>query len=98
MNKGKVFMSLYKLVAPVYTQFLDRSISATRSVSQNSEGHMESVQPSKCKQYMGTDKVIFAKVYVRFYLFLKLQFLLRFLDSLKKNYFVCLQFNKHNSY
>ena len=34
--------------------------------------------------------------YVRFYLFLKLQFLLRFLDSLKNLYFVCLQFNKHN--
>ena len=35
---------------------------------------------------------------VRFYLFLKLQFLLKFLDSLKNVYFVCLQFNKHNSY
>ena len=33
--------------------------------------------------------------YVRFYWFLKLQFLLRFLDSLKNLYFVCLQFNKH---
>ena len=37
-------------------------------------------------------------LYVRFYLFLTLQFLLRFLDSLKNIYFVCLQFNKHNSY
>ena len=41
---------------------------------------------------------MFICLYVRFYLFLKLQFLLRFLDSLKNLYFVCLQFNKHNSY
>jgi hypothetical protein len=41
---------------------------------------------------------MFICLYVRFYLFLKLQFLLRFLDSLKNVYFVCLQFNKHNSY
>jgi hypothetical protein len=41
---------------------------------------------------------MFICLYVRFYLFLKLKFLLRFLDSLKKLYFVCLQFNKHNSY
>jgi hypothetical protein len=39
---------------------------------------------------------MFICLYVRFYLFLKLQFLLRFLDCLKKLYFVCLQFNKHN--
>ena len=32
-------------------------------------------------------------LYVRFYLFLNLQFLLRFLNSLKNLYFVCLQFN-----
>jgi len=37
-------------------------------------------------------------LYVRFYLFLTLRFLLRFLDSLKKLYFVCFQFNKHNCY
>jgi hypothetical protein len=41
---------------------------------------------------------MFICLYVRFYLFLKLQFLLRFLDSFKNVYFVCLQFNKHNSY
>jgi hypothetical protein len=41
---------------------------------------------------------MFICLYVRFYLFLKLQFLLKFLDSLKNVYFVCLQFNKHNSY
>jgi hypothetical protein len=45
----------------------------------------------------GTLKM-FICLYVRFYLFLKLQFLLRFLDSLKHLYFVWLQFNKHNSY
>ena len=38
---------------------------------------------------------MFICLYVRFYLFLRLQFLLKCLDSLKKLYFVCLQFNKH---
>ena len=28
--------------------FLDRSISAFQSISRNSEGHVESVQPIKC--------------------------------------------------
>ena len=41
---------------------------------------------------------MFICLYVRFYLFLELQFLLRFLDSWKNLYFVCLQFNKYNSY
>ena len=41
---------------------------------------------------------MFIYLYVRFYLFLKLELLLRFLDSLKNVYVVCLQFNKHNSY
>ena len=41
---------------------------------------------------------MFIRLYARFYLFLKLQFLLRFLDSLEHLYFVYLQFNKHNSY
>ena len=36
---------------------------------------------------------MFICLYVRFYLFLKLQFLLRFLDSLKNLHFVCFQFN-----
>ena len=43
---------MYKAVAPVYTQFLDRSISATQSVSRNSEGHIESVQPIKCMLFI----------------------------------------------
>ena len=34
---------LYRPVAPVYTRFLDRSISVSQSVSRNSEGQMESV-------------------------------------------------------
>jgi hypothetical protein len=38
---------------------------------------------------------MFICLYVRFYLFLRLQFLLKCLDSLKNLYFVCLQFNKH---
>ena len=41
---------------------------------------------------------MFICLYVRFYLFLRLQFLLRFLDSLKNEHFVCLQLDKHNSY
>jgi hypothetical protein len=41
---------------------------------------------------------MFLCLYVRFYLFQKLQFLLRLLDSFKNVYFVFLQFNKHNSY
>ena len=39
---------MYRPVVPVYTWFLDRSISAFQSISRNSEGHMESVQPIKC--------------------------------------------------
>jgi hypothetical protein len=39
---------VYRPVVPVYTQFLDWSISAFQSISQNSEGHVESVQPIKC--------------------------------------------------
>ena len=35
-------------VVPVYTLFLHRSISAFQSISRNSEGHVESVQPIKC--------------------------------------------------
>jgi hypothetical protein len=38
-------ISVYRPVVPVYTQFLDRSISAFQSISRNSEGHVESVQP-----------------------------------------------------
>ena len=43
---------MYRPVAPVYTRFLDRSTSATQSVSRNSEGHMESVQPIKCMLFI----------------------------------------------
>jgi len=43
---------MYRTVAPVYTRFLDRSISATQSVSRNSEGHMESVQQIKCMLFI----------------------------------------------
>ena len=32
----------------VFALLLDRSISAFQSISRNSEGHMESVQPIKC--------------------------------------------------
>jgi hypothetical protein len=39
---------VYRPVVPVYTRFLDRSISAFQSISRNSEGHVESVQPIKC--------------------------------------------------
>ena len=39
---------MYRPVVPVYTRFLDRSISAFQSISRNSEGHVESVQPIKC--------------------------------------------------
>jgi len=39
---------VYRPVAPVYTRFMDRSISAFKSISRNSEGHVESVQPIKC--------------------------------------------------
>ena len=44
--------TVYRPVAPVYALFLDRSISATQSVSRNSEGHMESVQPIKCMLFI----------------------------------------------
>ena len=37
----------HRPVAPVDTQFTDRSISAIQSVMRNSEGHMESFQPIK---------------------------------------------------
>ena len=43
---------MYRPVAPVYTRFLDRSISVSQSVSRNSEGHMESVQPIKCMLFI----------------------------------------------
>jgi hypothetical protein len=39
---------VYRPVVPVYTRFLDRSISAFQSISRNSESHVESVQPIKC--------------------------------------------------
>jgi len=39
---------VYRPVVPVYTRFLDRSISAFQSISRNSEGHVESFQPIKC--------------------------------------------------
>jgi hypothetical protein len=42
----------YGLVVPVYTGFLDQSISASQSVSRNSEGHVESVQPIKCMLFI----------------------------------------------
>ena len=38
---------MHRPVVPVYTRFLDQSISAFQSISRNSEGHMESVQPIK---------------------------------------------------
>ena len=44
--------TVYRPVAPVYTRFLNRSISATQSVSRNSEGHMEGVQPIKCMLFI----------------------------------------------
>ena len=43
---------MYRPVAPVYTRFLDRSISVSQSVSRNSEGHMESVPPIKCMLFI----------------------------------------------
>jgi len=56
---------VYRPVVPVYTQFLDRSISAFQSISRNSEGHVESVQPIKCmifilicNKYLYTEKVL----------------------------------------
>ena len=39
---------MYRSVVPVYTRFLDPSISAFQSISRNSEGHVESAQPIKC--------------------------------------------------
>ena len=39
---------MYRPLVPVYAQFLDRSISVFQSISRNSEGHVESVQPIKC--------------------------------------------------
>ena len=52
--------TVHRPVAPVYTLFLDRSISATQSVLRNSEGHMESVQPIKCMLFI----LIFNKIYL----------------------------------
>ena len=40
--------TVYRPVVPVYTRFLNRSISATQFVSRNREGHMETVQPIIC--------------------------------------------------
>ena len=40
--------TVYRPVVPVYTRFLNRSISATQFVSRNREGHMETVQPITC--------------------------------------------------
>jgi len=44
----------YRRAAPVYTQFLDRSISASQSVSRSSVGHVQSarVQPIKCMLFI----------------------------------------------
>ena len=39
---------MYRPVVPVYARFLDWAISAFQSISRNSEGHVESVQPIKC--------------------------------------------------
>jgi len=39
---------VYRPVVPVYSRFLDRSISEFQSISRNSESHVESVQPIKC--------------------------------------------------
>ena len=41
-------MPMYRPVAPVYIRFMDQSILAFQSVSRNSEGHVESVEPIKC--------------------------------------------------
>ena len=40
-------MPMYRPVAPVYTRFMGQSILAFQSVSRNSEGHVESVEPIK---------------------------------------------------
>jgi hypothetical protein len=53
---------IYRPVAPVNTRFLDQSISATQSVSRNSEDHMESIQPIK---YM-----LFILIFNKFVLYL----------------------------
>jgi hypothetical protein len=42
----------YTPVAPIYIRFLDRSISASQSVSRDSEGHVESVRPIKCMLFI----------------------------------------------
>jgi len=44
--------NVYRPVAPVYTRFLDLSLSASQSISRNSEGHVESVQPIKCMPFI----------------------------------------------
>ena len=41
-------MPMYRPVAPVYIRFMGQSILAFQSVSRNSEGHVESVEPIKC--------------------------------------------------
>jgi hypothetical protein len=43
---------VYKTCSTILYTVLDRSISATQSVSRNSEGHMESVQPIKCMLFI----------------------------------------------
>lgn len=49
---------MYRPVAPVYTRFLDRSISASQSVSRNSDGHMESVQQIKRRMHFSITRYL----------------------------------------
>ena len=49
---GLLDMFLSKFTVQVYAKFLDRSISATQSVTRNSEGHMEGAQPIKCMLFI----------------------------------------------
>ena len=50
-------ISVYRPVVPVYTRFLDRSISAFQSISRNIKGHVENVQLIKCMIFILTLKV-----------------------------------------
>ena len=40
------------VVVPIYTRFLDPSISASQSISRYIEGHVDSVQPIKCMLFI----------------------------------------------
>ena len=56
---------MYRPIVPVYTRFLDRSISAFQSISRNSEGHVESVQPIKCMIFILICNNLFYYVLIR---------------------------------